>query len=102
MKHIQSFDNFLNESKRTSDLWDVFQVVYNSGSPGDDAKTKKRKEWTDSQLNDKNNVLHKYIPKWSELDWNGQFTALKGLRGNAEKEVYEYLTKMFEDMKNIN
>lgn len=101
MKHIQSFDNFLNESKRTSDLWDVFQVVYYNGSPGDNATTKKRQEWTDSQLNDKNNILHKYIPKWSELDRNGQFTALKGLRGNAEKEVFEYLTKMFEDMKNI-
>lgn len=101
MKHIQTFDNFLTESKRTWDLWDVFQVIYYNDTPGDAAKTKKRKDWVDSQLNDKNNVLHKYIPKWSELDRNGQFDALKGLRGNADKEVFEYLTKMLEDMKNI-
>jgi len=103
MKHIQSFENFLNESKRTYDLWDTFQLVYNSEFlAGSADKKKKRQEWADSQLSDKNNVLHKYIPKWSELDRNEQFIALKGLRGNAEKEVYEYLNKMFEDMKNIN
>lgn len=100
MKHIQTFESFLNESKNTWDLWDNLNVIYFTSKTY--KPSKKRQDYADKELDDPKNLLHKYISNWDSLDRNGQFDAIKKLRGTADKEVYDYLTKVRQEMLKID
>jgi hypothetical protein len=104
MKHIQTFESFLNEEElnegsKAKMAYDLYIFQYFNQDPQEGPKAEERKKWAEEMEHDPNNPPSKYISDWASLDRRGTFNALSKLRGSKDLEVAEFFMKMKEDMK---